>query len=191
MIGHMKRRLFAAIPLPENIKLELRYALDRIEENVLSCGKVIPEENWHITLAFLGDRNEEDIPKIIDAMESVLRETGKDSKNLFIENVTFDDHRPPRIIWAEGKKESSNKLASLQYLFDRECAARGVERKNNRAEFIMHISLVRLFKNPPRDAYVQEPIYMEFSARSIDLMESNLKKTGAEYALIKKVFFAE
>lgn len=191
MMGRMERRFFVAIPLPENVKSELRYALDRVEESILSCGRVIPEENWHITLKFLGNRSEEDVPRIIDAMESVLRKTREKPENLFIENLTFDDHRPPRIVWAEGRKESSDALGVLRNLFDGECAARGIERRNDRAGFTMHVSLVRLFRNPPRDAYVQEPVYAEFPVESLDLMESNLKKSGAEYVLVKRIFFRE
>lgn len=56
-------RCFIAVPVPEGIKrrvLELQHDMKKVE---MSC-KFVEEDNMHITLSFLGEKNEEDIEKI-------------------------------------------------------------------------------------------------------------------------------
>lgn len=185
----MKRRLFVAIPISEEVKKELRYVIDRIDESVISCGRVIPEEDWHITLKFLGEQEEEAIPKIVEAIRFLAETYKNKKKDIHITDVMFDSHRPPHIIWANGSSEDSKILGEMRNAFDKKCEQLGISQKNDLRDFTTHISLVRLFKNPPKDAHIRESIEMIYDIPSLDLIESRLEQKGAEYALLESVSF--
>jgi 2'-5' RNA ligase len=190
MIKRMKRRLFVAIPVPEAISRELRYAIDRIDDSILSCGREIPEIDWHITLKFIGEEDEKNIPKIMEAMKHVVELHKEKGKEIYITEVTFDTHKPPRIIWANGSPDDSKMLGVMRNEFDKKCNALGIMKKNDWKDFTAHISLIRLFKNPPRESYVREPIEMAYKIPSLDLMESVLQKGGPEYKCIERISFS-
>ena len=183
----MKRRFFVAIPIPDEIKRELRYVLDWIDDGILSCGRMIPEEDWHITLKFLGEQDEENVPHIVTAIQNTAREYEEVRKDIGIPDVTYDENIPPRMIWANGRKEDSVRLGSVRDAFDAQCVKNGIFRGDERKSFTTHITLVRFFRNPPKDAYVREPIEMFFTPKSIDLMESHLNRSGAEYTLVERI----
>lgn len=187
MMNWMKRRFFVAIPIPDRVKQELRYALDRIDEDILLCGKILPEKDWHITLKFLGEQDEENIARIIIAIRDTVHGHKEVREGIGVSDVTYDRNIPPRMIWANGRKEDSVRLGSVQNAFDTYCVRSGIPKKNEREGFITHITLVRFFRNPPRDAYVREPIEMFFVPESIDLMESHLNRAGAEYTVVERV----
>jgi len=93
----MKQRLFIAVPIPSNIKDDV------ISKIKLPSGfKVTRPDNIHITILFLGDTSEEDIPKIIDIMEKSL--SGEKSFDLSIDSFgQFPERGFPNIIFVTGK----------------------------------------------------------------------------------------
>ena len=63
MCLHTNMRLFTVITLPENVKTLLHYTSMDIQERI-DNGRFTHSDNYHITLVFLGDVNEQDLPTI-------------------------------------------------------------------------------------------------------------------------------
>ena len=61
-------RLFIAIEFTKNIKNELRRFQKELQQGGMS-GRFVPEENFHLTLAFIGEYS--DPEEILDVMEDV------------------------------------------------------------------------------------------------------------------------
>jgi 2'-5' RNA ligase len=59
-------RLFVAVWPPEDVVAALR-AMDRPSADVRWC----PEEQWHVTLRFLGSVDEGSVPALVDALSTV------------------------------------------------------------------------------------------------------------------------
>ncbi|MBX9805392.1 MAG: RNA 2',3'-cyclic phosphodiesterase [Alphaproteobacteria bacterium] len=59
------RRLFLGIPLPEDVSTKISLQIGHF------LGKVIPFQNWHITLHFLGNVEEARCPLVDEALQSL------------------------------------------------------------------------------------------------------------------------
>lgn len=59
-------RLFVALPVPERTAGEISALQD-----ALGCGRAVDEENLHLTLAFLGDVMERDLPGLDEALAAL------------------------------------------------------------------------------------------------------------------------
>ena len=90
---------------------------------------------------------------------------------------------PPRMVWAIGEK--SEEFSALKGDLDKSLAT-----SENR-EFSPHITLGRVRKwewqriEPEERPEVDEEINLSFPVSSIEVMESVLKRTGAEYAVLE------
>jgi 2'-5' RNA ligase len=75
----MKKRLFLAIPLPEELKRQLTLALGHyrslLTATQLASTRFIPPENWHITLYFFGDVEAEKVPLLQSLLTPLVHQT--------------------------------------------------------------------------------------------------------------------
>ena len=181
----MKHRIFIAINLPQDVKKKLRSYKIKWPE--------IParwtfEENLHITMLFIGEVDPEYLAEICEITKEIA------SKNqlfyLTLKNVSYgpldkNPKKPPRMLWAIGEKsEKLNKLKSDIEKIE-------TQQENNAIrEFIPHITLARIkgFQfakiDPEELPIVNEEISIRIPVSSIEVMESVLKRTGPEYAII-------
>ena len=184
----MRRRIFIAINLPEKIKEELIFFREKYSE--LPARWVKPE-NLHITLAFLGYVKEEDIPKIIEITKNVASKCNPFS--IKIVKITYGPPKvsPPRMVWAIGEKNES--LWRLQENLKNalmEMRIPQLEEEEGRG-FIPHITLARIRKwefrqmEPEERPEIDEDVNFSFQVKSIEIMESHLKRGGAEYTVLE------
>ena len=88
-------RLFAAIPLDDIARAYVATALDALRREGISARWVVPE-NWHVTLAFLGDVDDSRFPAIAEAFKSVELPLF----SLQLSRVgAFPNLRRPRVLW--------------------------------------------------------------------------------------------
>jgi RNA 2',3'-cyclic 3'-phosphodiesterase len=173
----MKKRLFIAIPIPDDKKNIL---LKQI--NFDNLFKITKKENIHITLMFLGDTEENLIPEIIKNLEESLKKIQK--INLSVNTIgQFPPKGIPNIIYFTGEKGKSE-LISLSKII-----------KNNlkkinlfdSKDFNYHITIARLNKNQSNRVNIELPEIndkIEFIADKIILYQSELYKTGPVYTPI-------
>jgi len=190
------RRIFIAINLPEKIRKNL--ANQQLRWADLPC-RWTKEENLHITLAFLGYLNDEelvDLCKITREVASRHEPFMISLKKIIYGPSTSSgqaQNRAPRMVWVEG--ENSKELAELQKDLEKEnftpyrrefLRETGAGRK-----YAPHITLGRLKQwefnkiEPGERPQINEDISLTFEAKSIDVMESDLKRGGPEYVIIE------
>jgi len=196
----MKHRLFIAINLPEDIKKELGKYQNKWSELPV---RWVKGYNLHITLVFIGYSDDQGVLEICNLTKEIaqrhkpfsikLNRVCYGPKSKFRERGTGAGQappKPPRMIWVTG--ESVNEFVSLKNDLEKEM----IESENirfspeNRKPTI-HITLGRIRQwdfrriEPEERPEVDEEIGLTFSIETIELMESQLKKTGAEYAVLE------
>ena len=197
----MRHRIFIAVNLPESVKKRLLEYQSRWPELPARWTK---ENNLHFTLAFLGYILDEELPEICKITEGVAsRHSPFDVK---LTKIMYGPPKkiPPRMIWAEG--EGSEEFTLLRDDLEKSLSGSDQIRfsPENRAfsprkgarpprGFSPHITLARIQTfnwrriEPEERPEVNENINISFEVSSIEVMESVLKRGGAEYTILESV----
>jgi 2'-5' RNA ligase len=186
----MRRRIFIAINLPEKIKEELISFKEKFSE---LPSRWVKKENLHITLAFLGYVKDEDLPKIFEITKNVASQ--HEPFSIRIVKITYGPPKisPPRMVWAIGEKNEN--LWKLQENLKNalmEMKIPQLEEEEGRG-FIPHITLARIRKwefkqmEPEERPEIEEDLNLSFEVKSIEIMESHLKRGGAEYTVLESL----
>jgi len=181
----MKKRVFIAINLPDNIKNKLE-EIQRKTENSFSYFSGFCPITWtrknslHITMLFLGNIEAEDLLDIFEKLEAITQNTEPFEINL--NSITYSPPNNPRMVWVNGEK--TDELKNLQGAMEKELFNRGSK------EFNLHITLGRIkqwqFKKIEKEEIPQlEEINLKFRVNSIEVMESELKRGGSAYTTLK------
>ena len=182
----MKKRLFLAIPLSEEIKNEL----DKYKnETVLESIRWIPSKNLHITLYFLGDVKEEEIPELIDDVNSALLNTK--SFSLIFEKMTFaPPNETPRMIWVQFKKHKNyDELCRILYNAAHKFSNRPTSKPDDSKENIAHITIARFKKEQgTQGTNLKQPQITNLVVKSCHLMESKPNSDGSVYSTVATFF---
>jgi len=149
-------RVFIAINLPEDIKEELVRYQDRHFD--LEAAQWTKKENLHITLEFIGNASDEDL-------EDIFKKTEELAKKMPLFEISlnkisyFPDNRMPRYIFATDGR--------------------------------YHVTLARIRQwewrkiSPEERPDIKEELNLSFKPKSIEVMESFLKREGPEYRVLK------
>ena len=183
----MPRRIFIAINLPEKIK-----------ENLVSYQRKWPElpikwtkkDNLHITLVFIGHVKDEEIPEICNIVEKIAEKNSVFTISLNKIVYAPPKKMPPRMVWASGEK--SEQLTKLQRALENSLLASPLKKniKQEKRLYSPHITLGRIkrwdFKQLEIEERpsINEDVSFNFEVSSIEIMESQLKRTGAEYTVL-------
>lgn len=184
------------------IALELNEAIQRHLSGVIrEMALALPALRWvdpagiHLTLAFLGELDDEQLARAIEASEAAARDAQPFSYRLTHPGV-FGSPRSPRVIWM-GIEEPSGKLTQLQRTLNRELEQRGFE--IDKRPFSPHLTLARV-KSPltpdeqqrlqrlladPQLATPSPP----YRVTSLAVMKSELSRSGAKYTAMRDVKF--
>jgi len=181
----MKRRLFIAINLPENVKrklIEYRQKWYNLNPELI---RWVNKFNLHITLIFIGYVSDDEMYNICN----IVKETAKKHEPFFIrmERIIIGPlDATPRMFWVEGEK--SEELAKLQTDLENAITGEDYMKKEIRP-YKPHITLARfrslLLKSLPEE--INEPFKFEIPVETIEIMQSSLKRTGAEYSVLESV----
>ena len=182
----MRHRIFIAINLPENIKKELSSFQGKWPKLPV---RWVKPENLHITLAFLGYLSDEELLEIIKITKEVASRNQPFSINL--NKILYGPPKkmPPRMVWIEGEK--SRELAKLQIDLENSLTGSRISFEPEKREFKPHITLGRIRQwefrqiEPEERPNVDEDISLNFEVNSIEVMESQLKRGGAEYMVLE------
>jgi len=180
-----RHRVFIAINLPEEIRRELVKYYDKWPE---LPAKWTSKDNLHITLEFLGDLTDIEIADVCKVVSEISQR--HTSFPLVLNKILYGPPKkmPPRMVWAEGEKsdELADLKADLQELLLEKISFKPEERS-----FSPHITLARIseweFKKFDIDERpeVNEDIDLTFTAESIEVMESELKRGGPVYTILE------
>jgi 2'-5' RNA ligase len=168
-------RLFVAVDIPDEI-------LDRVCDAAKSLEgpnvKIIPRENLHVTLAFLGEMKQEDAENALAGMKFENGDIALKGAGVF-PNPEF-----VRIAWVgvegDGMKRNANIMIKAFRIEE------GREAK-------LHLTVARIQgKTDKAKEFVEKYAATDFGTfrpDAICLYESVLKKPNAEYRLVKKYGF--
>jgi 2'-5' RNA ligase len=178
-------RLFVAIEITPDIR-------DRILEFAEKLKSKIPNARWtrpeglHITLKFLGNVPDENVP----AIESALKKVDSRSFAITIERVgVFPNPKSPRVLWTG--VAAGAELGKLAGEIDETTAQLGFEAEKR--AFSPHVTLAR-FKEGDRKMNLSSillgghPSFGTMTAQEFHLYESKLSAEGSRY--IKRAGFA-
>lgn len=185
----MRHRIFIAINLPEEIKKELSSFRDKWLE--LPC-RWTKKENLHITLMFLGYLSDEELLEVLKITREIAKRHQPFSINL--KKILYGPPKkmPPRMVWVEGEK--SEALGKLQKDLENNLlntSIKGIETESR--SYTPHITLGRIrtweFRQiePEERPEIDEEINLNFEVNSIEVMESQLKRNGAEYTILESI----
>lgn len=189
-------RIFIAINLPEEVKTELERIkqgiIDAFPENIgRGVAKWVKKENLHVTVLFIGETREEEIPKLVEA----LKETAQAHRpfTLTFNKVCYGPFKklPPRLIWLE--LDQNPTLTQLAMVIKAKALEAGVLKRVDSRPFSGHITLARVKAwawkqiDPTEQPDIEQELDLSFEVKSIDLMESKLSPTGAKYSVLQSI----
>lgn len=161
-------RTFIAIELEEEVKEHLSN-IQAETQKLCRRGNYTPKENFHLTLHFLGEVEEEDL----DYLQEAIFETARRNRpfTLTLDKVGFFPRGNKGILWAG--LEKSNPLQRLFSTLEKSLEQQGFARE--RKGLSPHITLGREVEPQRSFLDVQKGVKVEpmrVSVRSISLMES-------------------
>ncbi len=181
----MLHRIFIAINLPENIKSRI----SNIQEEwpTLPC-RWVNRENLHITLAFLGNRNNQELEKVLEISKEIA--TASEPFLISFSKVCYGPGAkiPPRLVWIEGEKSQAfhqlkTNMGNL--------LSEGIGFWPDRKKSLPHITIARVKTwnwrqlEPDDRPDIDSQVSIEVPVNSIEVMKSYLKKTGPEYQILQ------
>ncbi len=177
-------RLFLAVNLPDHVRTAMWEAAAPLRALPAPVRWVAPEA-LHLTLKFLGDVAEEKEASVRQRLDAAVRGARPFSMEVGGFGAFPRPHRP-RVLWVGC--EATPPLELLQHGVEREMLALGFPLEGR--PFHPHVTLGRVRKDgPARDLAALEPTMQDLAfhdmvtVRSVDLMQSTLRPSGAEYAV--------
>ena len=140
----------------------------------------------HITMAFIGNVDEDTLSKTINAISKVARNFNS-FETVLKRIVPGPSPLNPRMLWIEIAPNEN--LKQLNAWVDNALVKNHLPYEDTHA-FHPHITLAR-GNNFELTKKINTDLDLAFIADSIDIMESQLKPDGAEYAIIKKIMLAK
>lgn len=188
----MLHRTFIAINLPTEIKEKL-IIFEKKWPELKQSTRWLKKENFHLTLLFLGLLNENETSKLIPIVKKISQ--FQKPFSLKFKKICYGPSGiiPPRLIWLELQKEPE--LLKLAESIQEETNKSGILKRIEKREFSPHITLARINAwkwrriGPEERPDIEEEIDLEFEVNSIQVMESKLKRSGAEYSILENIFF--
>ena len=183
------KRLFLAIPIKttDNGFTTLLDGLKRQLSHEKRINWVKPN-NIHLTLKFIGDTPNDDIPKIIDGVGEMLR-NHKGFTMDFNHTGIFGSRYAPRVLWL-GMNNTPQELFDLEEstlsTFDKLGYLR------DRQNFVPHITLGRIKELCEKQYFqkivsgIEQKTYIKQEVNEIILFQSILRPEGAIYKELKK-----
>lgn len=183
MISHMKRRIFAALPIAEDIAKEI---LTWQKRHANLPVRWIKLENLHITLVPPWYVTEDELYTATKVIDEAIKQAEPFSVQ-FGRVLYGPPGGRPRLIWAEGPSvREFNELKSSTKDALLENPQTGFPAKENRPAKL-HLTIARFRPNELRNlSRLDEKIDWQFEIDSVQLMESKLQRRGAEYFVLQE-----
>jgi RNA 2',3'-cyclic 3'-phosphodiesterase len=171
--GRERPRLFLGFPLPDD-------AVERLvvwQQRELSGGRIVPPENLHVTLAFLGARPAEELAAIGEA----LRESSREIETPVLTATRYRETRSVGMVVADDEEGRATRLADE--LGDR-LERLGVYRREQRP-WLPHVTVLRFRERPRLDPALPDLGPVKLSEAAV--YHSVLRPSGAQYEVLESV----
>jgi 2'-5' RNA ligase len=181
-------RTFIAAGLDKPIRerlVALQEALGRADAEV----KWVERENLHVTLLFLGEVTDRDIPAVCQAVGDCCKVHAPFSLNVETAGC-FPNPRRPRTLWA-GVGQGVQELVALHDALEPPLLDLGCYRREER-QYTPHITLGRVRSERPDDrlalALAKQAGWRggSMDVREVLVMSSELRPQGPEYTVLSR-----
>jgi 2'-5' RNA ligase len=179
----MKKRLFIAINLERPIQQEIERVIQLFKkQNSQANIKWVETENLHLTLHFLGWQEDNQLAPIKNAINEAV--AGLKVINYQLAKIgCFPDMRRPRVIFVNLNSPDLSQLTHFQVVLGQKLTELGLEL--DKRPWQAHITLGRVKEdNRARLDLSGQIEAIAGQIRAIDLMESQLLRTGPVYQVI-------
>lgn len=170
-------RLFIAIDLPGDVK----DALADVVRPPLADLKWTAADQLHVTLKFLGEVPDPQVPAVLAALKAIPRPGALALETAGL--VMFPPRGPIRIVAAD-IADPSGGLAKLVAGLEEACAALGFVREKR--PFHAHVTLARARQPVRRDRVMVTIPERQFTVDEFVLMQSTLSPQGSRYAVVAR-----
>lgn len=184
------KRTFLAIPIPvgdeyPTLVQRLQRTLEHERRNINWC----KTNQIHLTLKFIGDTPDADIPKIIEACQQVAKRHQPFTMD-FNRTGIFGSKHAPRVVWL-GMNDEPQALYDLEDdLLD---AFDGLGYLRDRQNFVPHLTVCRLKGLIDKPFFwqiydgIEQKTYLQADVQEIVYFQSFLQPTGAFYKTLKRI----
>ncbi len=188
------KRTFLAIPI--TVGSEYPALVQRLQHNLEHERRNI---NWcktdqiHLTLKFIGDTPDQDIPKIIEACQQVAKNHQPFEMD-FNRTGIFGSNHSPRVLWL-GMKDEPKALYDLEA--DVLDAFDNLGYLRDRQNFVPHLTVCRIKQLVDKSFFqqicqgIEQKTYLQTEVKDIVYLQSFLQPTGAFYKTLKRIPLGE
>jgi 2'-5' RNA ligase len=178
-------RLFFALALDDPLRSALADAVTEVERAAPRARRTHPD-NLHLTLAFIGARQRDDVERYADILRAAASRTP--ALTLAIEGAGVFGQRAPRVLWAG----VSGDVQTAAHLSDRLCRAADLEVER---PYRPHITLARARgRGDPQLAIAAERLagrsFGTLVAQQVSLYDSRATPQGLRYVPVATAEFA-
>ena len=167
--GRERPRLFLGFPLPDDTVSRLA----AWQERELSGGRIVPPENLHVTLTFLGARPADEVAAI-----------GNELRKAAAGVVTPSRYRETRSVGMVVADDDERRATALADDLGKRFERLGVYEREQRP-WLPHITVLRFRERPRLDPPLPDlgPVRLSEAA----VYHSVLRPTGAQYEVLESV----
>jgi RNA 2',3'-cyclic 3'-phosphodiesterase len=175
--GRERLRLFVALVLPRGARECL---VDWQERELGDVGgiRIVPPDNLHVTIAFLGSRPAEEAGPIL----AVLRDAAALAQRPVLAPARYRETRSVGMVAFDDAEGRASSLADSLFT--------GLEKlgvyQRERRTWLPHVTVLRFRDRPPRLA-PPLPALGEVSPSEVALYHSLLRPSGAQYEILESV----
>lgn len=185
-------RLFVALPVPEEVKKQIRHAQDQLRRELPEqCARWTGLQQWHLTLKFLGKVDVKQLTALTDAVRAACQ--GCAPLQLRAEQVgCFPDLRAPRVVWV-GVRDAEGGLTDMARAIRDATAAFSNEAPEG--TFAGHITIARIKNLRRSQAEILVKLvhgmtvraFGEWTADAVEIMRSELTADGARHTCLARL----
>ena len=187
-----RTRTFIAIGLDKSVRARVA-ALQEALAPAAPDVKWVEEENLHLTLLFLGEVDDRELPAVCRAVQEAVAELP--AFNLSVEGAgAFPNARRPRILWV-GVGEGAADVVAVHDALEGPLLELGCYRREER-KYTPHVTLGRTRSERPADelakALAKHQAWKagEQPVEEVHIMASKLSPHGPEYTVLGRAKLA-
>lgn len=177
-------RAFIAIQCPDNLKEQIVKVQDKLKD--LGKLKLVEPENLHFTLKFLGNVDEKKIDEIVKILDAVSK---INSFEVSLKGIgAFPKINYARVVWI-GVDKGIKEMEELHRRIDQELEPLGFRKEKS---FSSHLTIARVKEIMNKGKFIKileensKNEFGNFNVNGIELMKSELMRTGPLYSLIHR-----
>ena len=178
-------RLFIAVEIPEDIKAALLSAQKKIAETEHTNARLTFVKDFHFTLKFLGDVDDDTIKKIKELLDDV----SFDAFDITLDSTgVFPDENDIRVVWVG--VEPHSQIIALQQKIEKSLI--GLFPKDDRFHPHLTLARVKIVKNKKKFAEQLKNLKIEkksFFIKGFSLIRSALTPNGPDYETVYSFSF--